>query len=187
MLSADTLSAVFGFIATITVLASMQLKNIRTVLIINVICNIAGAMSFLVLGQVSACSLYFVAVAESALYLFYNLRKKDAPKELVWVFALAFVACSLVTFKAPADAISMLAAFTCALALAQKNASVYRIIMLINGGLWICFDIVTGSWGMLPAHIITALSALLGIARLDLKLFSKKAKTETAEIKEEAK
>ncbi|MBR5308990.1 MAG: YgjV family protein [Clostridia bacterium] len=178
MLDANTLSAVFGFIATVTVLASMQLKNIRTVLIVQVICNIAGALSFLVLGQVSACSLYFVAVAESALFLAYNLYKKDAPKYWAWVFAAAFVACSVVTFKAPTDTISMLAAITCALALAQKNASVYRIIMLVNGCLWITFDICTGAWGMILAHIITALSALVGIARLDLKLFSKKSKEE---------
>lgn len=174
-MSPELLSSVFGMLATITVLASMQFKNIKTVLIIQVICNLSGALSYLVLGQVSACSLYFVAVAESALFLAYRLCKKDAPKFWTWVFAAAFVTCSVVTYKTPADIISMLAAFTCALALAQKNASVYRVIMLINGGLWITFDVVTGAYGMLPAHIITALSALLGIVRLDLKLFGKKA------------
>ncbi len=168
------LSQVFGIIASVTVLASLQLKNIRTVLVFQVICNIFGALSFLVIGSVSACSIYFVAVTESALFLIYNLCKKEAPKFWTWVFAAAFVLCSIATFRVPADVISMLAAISCALAIAQKKASVYRIIMLVNGGLWITFDLVSGAYGMLPAHIITLLSALVGIVRMDIGLFKRK-------------
>lgn len=168
------LSQLFGFIASVTVLASMQLKNIRAVLIVNVVCNAAGAASYLVLGNVSGCGLYLVAVAQSVLFLAYRLRRRDTPGFWTWVFSAAFLLCSLVTFKAYADVLSMLAAVCCALALAQKNASLYRMIMLANAALWIAYDIVTKAYAMLPAHIITALSAIIGIVRMDLGLFKKK-------------
>lgn len=152
----------------------MQLKNIRAVLIFNVICNASGMASYLIGGNVSGCGLYAVAVVQSALFLVYRLKNKDTPSFWTWVFSAAFLLCSLLTFEVPADLFSMLAAVACALALAQKNPSHYRLIMLANAALWMAYDIVVGAYAMLPAHIITGISAIIGIVRMDLKLFGKK-------------
>ena len=174
----ELFSLICGIIAVITVAGSMLFKNIKLVLFINLICNIAGAMPYLVKGEMSACGLYFVAAAQCLVFIGYRVLKKEPPKYFTGVFAAMFILCSVLAFKKPLDIIAMLAAVTCALALSQESSKMYRLIMVFNGVLWIAFDIRTKTYDMLPAHIITTLSALVGIARLDLKLFSKKAKEE---------
>lgn len=172
----DLLSQIFGIIASITALGSLQFKNIIVVLVLQAICNAAGAASFVFAGGISACGIYLVAVLQSLVFLVYRLKGKTAPNIFTWVFAALFVLCSALTYSVPADLISMLAAITCALALAQKNSTVYRIIIAINGTLWVIYDLVMAAYGMVPAHIITIASALIGIIRLDLKLFKKNNK-----------
>ena len=50
----------------------------------------------------------------------------------------------------------------------QKKPSRYRIIILLNGAVWIVYDIFMGAYTMLASHIFTVASALLGIIRLDV-------------------
>lgn len=173
-MSPETFSMICGIISVITVAGSMLFKNIRTVLIINFLCNIAGAMPYMVKGEFSACGLYFVAAAQCAVFLGYRFLKKEPPKYFTGVFAAMFILVSVLAFKKPLDILAMLAAVTCALALSQKTSTGYRVIMVINGVLWLVFDILSKTYDMLPAHIITAAVALIGIARLDLGIGTKK-------------
>ena len=79
--------------------------------------------------------------------------------------------CSVTTYKTPFDIFSAVAAVTCALALSQEKASVYRLFMLANGFIWIIYDVSAGAYTMIISHAVTALSALVGIIRLDIKSY----------------
>ena len=168
-----TLSQILGFVSLVTVFGSLQVKNIKLVLFLQIICNVSGGACYILDGHISACALYFAAVIQSLVFLGYRLFGKETPKYLVWIFAGFFVLCAVLTFRVPADVLSMIAALICALALAQKNSTVYRILMFINGSAWLAYDIVTAKYEMIPSHILTAAAAIVGIARLDLKIGSK--------------
>lgn len=183
----ELLSQVCGIISLITVVGSMMFKNIKLVLAINLICNISGAIPYLVNGQISACGLYFVASAQAIVFLWYRFFKKEPPKYFTGVFAAMFLLVSVLGYQTPLDIIAMLAAVTCALALAQKSSTMYRVFMVINGVLWLVFDILTKTYNMLPAHIITAAAAIFGILKVDLGLFGKKNVTEEKDNENEKK
>jgi len=177
-MSPELFSQICGIISVITVAGSMLFKNIKLVLLINFICNVAGAMPYLVNGELSACGLYFVAAAQCIVFIGYRFFKKEPPKYYTGVFAAMFILVSVLAYQKPLDILSMLAAVTCALALAQKTSTMYRVIMVANGILWLIFDILSKTYDMLPAHIITAATAIVGILRLDLGLGKKKDGTD---------
>ena len=78
------------------------------------------------------------------------------------------MACSVATLKGWLDLVPMLAAVLCAIGLAQKKPKNYRIVLLLNGIIWLIYDVFVGAYTMLASHIITVGSALLGIIRLDI-------------------
>ena len=62
----------------------------------------------------------------------------------------------------------LLAAILCAIALIQKKPSNYHIAILLNGAVWLVYDMAIGAYAMLASHGITVIAALIGIVRLDV-------------------
>lgn len=164
----DIISSVFGIVAAATALMSMQFKSIKLSLLFQVICNVAGALSFIVVGGISGCGLSVVAIAQSLVFLLMRMSEKEPPAWLGTAFAGLFLVVSAMTFEVLADVFSMLAALACALALAQKRSSNYRVFLLLNGVMWMAYDIFVCAYGMIPSHLLTVASALIGMIRIDI-------------------
>lgn len=168
------LSQIFGFLVFLFVFASAQTKNMKNALLCQIGCNGFGMLSYVLLGGFSGCGIYLIATIQSAIFYFIRKNGKDEPKWLNPVIIVAYLACSAATLKGWLDLVPMLAAVLCAVGLAQKKPTNYRIILLLNGAIWLIYDVFMGAYTMLASHIITVGSALLGIIRLDLR-----KKTET--------
>ncbi len=168
------LSQIFGFLVFLFVFASAQTKNMKNALLCQIGCNGFGMLSYVLLGGFSGCGIYLIATIQSAIFYFIRKSGKDEPKWLNPVIVIAYIACSAATLKGWLDLVPMLAAVLCAVGLAQKKPTNYRIILLLNGAIWLIYDVFMGAYTMLASHIITVGSALLGIIRLDLR-----KKTET--------
>ena len=118
----------------------------------------------------SGCGIYIVALVQSIVFYVFRRKEKDAaPMWLVFVFVAAFLGCSVATYQKPEDIFSAVAALTCALSIAQKKPSGYRIFMLLNGIIWMIYDVSVSAYTMILSHIVTTLSAVVGIIRLDIK------------------
>jgi len=167
-------SQICGLIVSVAIIASMQFKDIRYALVCLLICNSVGAMSYILLGGLSGCGIYVVALIQTIVYFFFRWKKKNAPSWLVAVFLLLYILCSWSTYKSPVDLLPTAAAICCALALAQEKASRYRNITLINGLIWVVYDVNIGAYTMILAHLATAISAAVGIYRMDIKLLRRK-------------
>lgn len=162
-------SQICGLIVSLAIVISMQLKDIRKVLVGQLICNSVGALSYILVGGLSGCGIYIVALLQSIVYFVFRIRNKKAPLFMAFVFLVLFLLCSFTTYKTPIDILSAIAAVFCALAITQEKPSVYRILILINGLIWVVYDLNVGAYTMILSHALTVLSALIGIIRLDLK------------------
>ena len=162
------LSQILGFIVFFFVFASMQSKNMKTVLLCQIGCNGLGMLSYVLLGGFSGCGIYLVATVQSVLFYFIRRSGKQEPKWLYPIIIAAYIGCSIATFQGALDLIPMAAAVCCAVGILQKKSSNYRITMVLNGVIWMVYDLFVGAYTMLASHIITFVSALLGIIRLDL-------------------
>ena len=65
-------------------------------------------------------------------YYFYDIKNKKLPKTLIAIYAIAFLAVNLVTFKAWYDVLSLIAAMLFVLSVAQSEAKYYRILYFLN-------------------------------------------------------
>lgn len=162
------LSQIFGFLVFLFVFASAQTKNMKDALLCQIGCNGFGMLSYVLLGGFSGCGIYLIATVQSAIFFFIRRSGKEDPKWLNPVIIVAYMACSVATLKGWLDLVPMLAAVLCAIGLAQKKPKNYRIVLLLNGVIWLIYDVFVGAYTMLASHIITVGSALLGIIRLDI-------------------
>lgn len=162
------LSQIFGFLVFLFVFASAQTKNMKNALLCQIGCNGFGMLSYVLLGGFSGCGIYLIATIQSAIFYFIRKSGKEAPKWLNVLIVAAYLICSLATLKGWLDLVPMLAAVLCAIGLSQKKPTNYRIILLLNGTIWLIYDVFMGAYTMLASHIITVGSALLGIIRLDI-------------------
>lgn len=164
----NTISQICGIIVFVFIFASMQTKKITRVLLCQIGCNAFGTLSYILLGGFAGSGIFLVATLQSVILFCLRLKEREVPKWLNIVIFAAYIICSLVTFKGAVDIVPMIAAILCALAIMQKNPSRYRIIILLNGAVWIIYDIFMGAYTMLASHIFTVASAVLGIIRLDI-------------------
>ena len=162
-------SQICGFIVSVAAIASMQFKSIKWTLACLVLCNGLGALSYILLDGFSGCAIYLVAFVQAMVYFFFRSKHKKAPIIIAIIFVLAYIICSVTTYKSSIDLIAGLAALTCALSLIQEKPSIYRMLMLANGILWVVYDVNMCAYTMIISHVATALSAAVGIIRLDLK------------------
>ena len=170
------ISQICGLIVSIAGIASMQWKTIKGVLICQLICNGVGALSYILLGGLSGCGIFLVALAQTIVFFVFRTKSKKAPLSVTILFVALYILCSVSTYRTPIDLLSAAAALTCALGLSQEKPSAYRLFMLANGLLWLVYDFNVGAYGMIATHVATAVSATVGIVRLDLK--KKSAATE---------
>lgn len=162
------ISQILGFVVFLFVFASMQTKDMKRVLLCQIGCNGLGMLSYVLLGGFSGCGIYLIATVQSIVFYLIRKREKEEPRWLSPVICVAYIVCSALTFQGWVDLVPMFAAVVCALGIAQKKSTNYRIAMLLNGAIWAVYDIFMGAYTMLASHIITTASALLGIIRLDI-------------------
>ena len=163
------LSLIFGLIVSIAAVVSMQIKDIKRILICQLVCNAAGALSYIFVGGISGCGIYLAAIFQSLVYFLFRITNKNAPRYLAVIFLFVFLLCSISTYQGTEDIISAAAAITCALGLAQEKASGYRICMLLNGIIWTLYDINVTAYSMIIPHMAVAISSGIGMVRFDMK------------------
>ena len=161
-------SQILGFFVFLFVFASMQTKNMKYVLICQIGCNGLGMLSYILLGGFSGCGIYLIATVQSVIFFYIRTEGKEVPKWLNPVIIAGYIVCSAVTLQGWLDLVPMLGAVLCALGISQRKPTHYRVIMLLNGAVWVIYDVCMGAYTMLASHIITVAAALLGIIRLDL-------------------
>jgi len=162
------LSQIFGGLSFLFVFASMQTKNIKSVLVCQAAINALGMFSYVLIGGLSGCGIYLVATAQSVIYYVIRSKGREEPKWLSPGVVTAYLLCSVLTFKGWLDLVPMVAAVLCALGISQKKPTNYRILILLNGAVWTVYDVAIGAYAMLAGHMFTVLSALSGIIRFDL-------------------
>jgi hypothetical protein len=69
------ISQILGIIVCLAAIVSMQFKNVKYVLICQLICNGLGALCYILDGGFSGCGIYIVATLQVLVY--YILRRKQ--------------------------------------------------------------------------------------------------------------
>ncbi len=169
---AQGISVVAGILAVVM----MQLKNMKIILLFQVLINLIASTNYLLMDGGSGMLLSLVAIIHSFVMFFYNTKEIRPHVPVTVGFILVYFGCAiynLVITHDPMEILPAFAAFCFSMSLIQKKASVFRIWCAFNPAFWVPYDIYTESYVMFLVHLGILISSIVGMIRLD-GLFRKK-------------
>jgi len=153
---------------------ALQLKNMKQVLMLNIIANLLGALSFVLLGAYPGAAISSLAVFHVAIMYVYNKKGKKPGLPVIILFIILYILCSLLSYSSLLDILPVLAAACFAVGTAQENSTHFRFWNFMNPVFWMIYDLSVRAYGNFAVHVIIFISIVVGILRIDLPIIRKK-------------
>ena len=173
---AQSISVIAGVLAVVM----MQLKNMKLILLFQVLINLIASTNYLLMDGGSGMLLSLVAIIHAVVMFFYNTKEIKPHVPVSVGFILVYFACAIyniVLTHDPMEILPAFAAFCFSMSLIQKKPSVFRIWCAFNPVFWVPYDLYTESYVMFLVHSGILISSIVGMIRLD-GLFCKKRETQ---------
>ena len=146
--------------------AGMQFRNMRVILVSQLISNGLLALQCILGGTASAGGIVFLAIGQTVVSFIFSAKGKRSPLPLTFAFMAGFTAITVIYFSTPFDLLTMVAAWFFALAIVQERSHICRFYSLVNTVLWLVYDIFVMPSGMVN-HSVIAVLIFISILRLD--------------------
>lgn len=169
MLMSFYLAQAVGIVMTVMVIISAQFRNMRTILISQIIINSLAMLNYVLLGGWSGAGINILAVAQAVWIYCYNRKGKKAPMYVGILFMLAYITVSAYSFDGLPSLLPLAGAIFYAAAVMQSDSGKYRICTLGNGLVWFLYDIYTHAYTTMFTHGFLMASILVAMVRIDLK------------------
>ena len=170
------LAQVISVLTTAFSVLSMQFKNVKPILLCQLMSNLLCSITYLLLGGFSGAAICLVAILQCIVSFVCNV-KDIKPHWLLCVgFTAVYVACSIVWAQSVADVFSAMGAVVFSIGMTQKKASVTRLWYAANPVCWMIYDVFTMAYGNLITHLIIFASTMAAIIRIDLAAYRKNGK-----------
>lgn len=168
-------------VTAVIAILSAQLKNMKGILITQIIGNSLAASTYFLLGGFTGASVSIIATLQTVVMYFYNIKDKKPHIPVTLAFILAYVVNAVLTFGTLFDIFPAIAAVCFALAVAQTKPMIYRFFCIWNPLCWLVYDIYTHAYGTLLMHLGIFISVMIACFRLDgfFGLIKKKNKNNT--------
>ncbi len=153
----------------IVAVIKMQFKDMKKILIGQILTNLLTALTYLLLGGLSGAGICIIAIIQTSVMYLYNVKSVPPHKSVIFGFIALYIACSAFYFTSFIDVISAVAAICYAFSVAQTKPSLSRLWYLFNPLCWLIYDIFTKAYGNFIMHIVIFLSTLFAIIRNDIK------------------
>ena len=154
----------------IMAIALMQFKNMKLILLFQILSNLLASSNYLLLDGGSGAIVSLLAVLCAIVMFFYNTKQMRPHLIVAIAFICAFTGCSIYNIVVTLDFFELIPAFGAfcfVMSLIQTKPSIFRIWGALNPLFWIPYDIYTTSYVMMLVHSGIFISSLIGIIRLD--------------------
>ena len=167
---------VISFFALIIAIVIAQFKDVKYILIGEIVSNLSIALSFVFLGGISGAWICIVAAVQTIIIYYSNKYDLEQKKRtyLTVLFAIIYIAGSVVVYQGWADVVSCACAILYIFAIVQTETKKYRWFMAINSLLWVIYDMSTAAYVNIITHGMLLVSLAIAMIRLDRKNYSKK-------------
>ena len=164
--AAQGISILTGILA----IAMMQFKNMKLILLFQIIVNATAMTSYFLLGGDTGVFVTVFAIVQSVVMYLHNRSGKRPHAAVIVLFILAYGTCSAYNIAMTRSAMEILpacAAICFSVSLVQEKPSVFRIWSALNPALWLGYDLYTSSYVMLCVHFGILISSISAMIRLD--------------------
>lgn len=177
----DYIDYVIAVFTTIFTVAGMQFRNMRVILLTQLIANSLLATQCILGGTASSAAIVFLSIAQTLVSFIFNSRGKSFPVPLTVAFMVGFTVITVIYFATPFDLLTLVAAWFFAICIVQKHSYICRFCALANTCLWLIYDAFVMPSGLVN-HTVVGVLIFATIIRLDRKewkrAFARLRKTE---------
>ena len=159
----DYIIAIFTTIFTV---AGMQFRNMKVILISQLIANSLLAAQCILGGTASAGAIVFLSIAQTVVSFVFNAYGKRFPVPLTVAFMAGFTAITIIYFTTPFDILTLVAAWFFAICIVQEHSYICRFCALANTCLWLIYDAFVMPSGLIN-HTVVGILIFATIIRLD--------------------
>ncbi len=164
----DFISQALGILALTIMILSYQQRDRRTLLLLQICCNVFFAASYYMLGAVSGVGMSIINICRSFVF-----SKSDTEwgKSPVWlyVFLALSLLCGILTWEGPISLFIIAATLILTVALYCKDSAKMRRMLLIPPLFYITYNLVNRSLGGIASDVFCLISVLVAIWRFDLR------------------
>lgn len=161
------IAQLIGVVVAVIAIISVQFKNLRTILVSQIIVNILAALNYALLGGFSGAGVNILAIIQTIWIYFYTRKGKKFSLPAGVLCMAAYLLISIISFSGFPTILSCTAALLYALSVMQSSAKKYRFFCLFNSIVWIGYDIYTCAYTTIFTHGFLVISILIAIYRRD--------------------
>lgn len=167
----ETIAQIISIVALVCSVISVQFKEVKQVLIGQIVANFTISLSFLFHGGLSGAWICIVATVQTLIMYLANKRGiTDKARNILLAFFLAaYVAGTAVVYQGWPDLISCTCSLLFVLSIVQKDTRIFRMILCANSTLWVVYDISVGAYINAVTHALILGSLIFAMIRLDRK------------------
>ena len=158
-----------GILVAIVAILSLQCKNIKKLLALQVLANGLLMLNYALLDNWSGAVVGILGAVQTVIIFLFRSKGKNIPLYITILFMASFIVSAFFTYQKPQDILPTIAALVFVLITIQEKTSVCRKYAILNNIIWIIYDILAGAWTTLITHASLLISAIIGIIRLDTK------------------
>ncbi len=167
MTPTDIIATVIGVFTTVAAVSGMQFKNMKYILISQLVSNSLLIVQYLLQGTISGGGVVILAIVQVALGYVLTRLGKPFPIYLTGAFIFGYVLISALSYSVIFDIASCLAACLFAVSMVQKNSAVCRAITIVSLALWLVYDFGTGAYSAVLTHVVIITLTAVAVIRLD--------------------
>lgn len=156
-----------GFIPSLISILSIQLKNRKKILVMQLAAGFMWVTHYYLLGAYTAVLTNSIGIFRSTISYFNDRKWASCIFWLFLIIALS-VGASILTWAGWVSLLPSISLICTATGFWVHNLRVTRILMVVQSPCLLVYDIATGSWGCAVIESVALLSFILAIVRLDI-------------------
>lgn len=161
------IAQVFGAIALIILIISLQKNNKKILLKYQFFSSLLYAIQYVFLNAYTGCLMNLVCMGRNI--SFNKYQEKRPPMYMLIIVILLMITFSVFTYVGYISLLPMIAVILYSIAVWNENLKVIRSIELISCSLYIIYNINVQAYTGLIATIIEFIGALIALFRFDIK------------------
>lgn len=161
------LAQILGFVGMAFIMVGMQQKKYGHIVVCENINNALCALHYILLGGYTGMCICFASCITNTVYWY---RNKKGKSNFVYqiVFGILFVLLSLFSWHSIYSVFILIAKLISSVSLGINNPRIIRRLKLISFPCWLIYDIHIGSLSGIVGDVMSIVSVLIGIIRLDI-------------------
>ncbi len=157
-----------GFLGTIAGVLCFQFKSHRTTMVLRTLNESLFAIQLLLLGAYTGAAVNIFGSVRNL--IFADLVQKNKSTRLTkLLFTCLFAVFILLTWSGPQSLLPGIAKIASTFIYGNSSTTVIRIGVLFTSSLWLIYDAFVGSIAGVFCEVLTLLSIVVGLIRLDKK------------------